>query len=204
MSVNLQKGEKVSLTKNNPTLSNVIVGLGWDPVSQNNRGFLKTLLGQKEAEIDCDASVFLCDEQGRITQKSDIIYFGNLEHASKSVRHMGDNLTGSGQGDDEQIFIKLTDIPASCSSIVFLVNIYQCIQRKQHFGMITNAFIRLVNADTNQEICRYNLTEDYNGKTAMIMGELHRQNNDWDFQAMGQGTNDTSIADLAKRYSFQA
>lgn len=202
MSISLQKGQKVDLTKSNPGLSKLMVGLGWDPVSQDNKsGFFKKLFNVPQAEIDCDASVLLCDDTGRIPNKNDIIYFGNLLHSSQAVKHMGDNLTGGGDGDDEQIFVDLSKIPSTYSKIVFVVNIYQCVQRHQHFGMIQNAFIRLVNMDTKQEICRYNLSEDYSNQTAMIMGEIYRHDGEWKFNAIGTGTTDTSLTELVQRYS---
>ena len=130
----------------------------------------------------------------------DVVYFGNLTHSSNSVRHMGDNLTGAGEGDDEQILIDLKSVPAKYDRIVFAVNIYQAYDRHQHFGMIQNAFIRLVDGRNNNEMCIYNLTEDYSGMTAMIFGEVYRYHGEWKFNAIGQGTNDGSIGDFAKRY----
>lgn len=194
MSVNLQKGQKVSLSKDNPGLSRVVVGLGWDEVRQRG-GFFSP----KPQDIDCDASAILL-KGGRFTDKADVVYFGNLTHKSRSVLHMGDNLTGAGDGDDEQIVVDLAHVPAEYDRIVIVVNIYAAVQRRQHFGMIQNAFIRLVNAANNCELCRYNLTESYPGLTAMIFGEIYRYNGEWKFNAIGQGTNDPSIGDLVRRY----
>ena len=195
MSVSLQKGQKVSLSKENAGLSTVLVGLGWDEVEQK-RGFF----GRKEqADIDCDASAILLRD-GKLCGNGDLVYFGNLVHKSGTVRHMGDNLTGAGDGDDEQILMDLSKIPQEYDRIVVVVNIYAANQRRQHFGMIRNAFIRLVDGRTNQEMCKYNLTEDYSGMTAMIFGEIYRYNGEWKFSAVGQGTNDTSLGDLCKRY----
>ena len=132
--------------------------------------------------------------------KADIIYFGNLRHKSGTVQHMGDNLTGAGDGDDEQIVIDLANLPAEYDRIVLVVNIYQAVQRQQHFGLIENAFIRIVDAKTNQEMCKYNLTEDYSGMTAMIFGEIYRHNGEWKFNAIGQGTNDPGLGELVNRY----
>ena len=132
--------------------------------------------------------------------KMDIIYFGNLQHPTGTVQHMGDNLTGAGEGDDEQIVVDLARIPAQYDRIVLVVNIYQAVQRRQHFGLIENAFIRLVDARNNNEMCRYNLSEDYSGMTAMIFGEVYRHNGEWKFNAIGQGTNDPGIGELIKRY----
>lgn len=194
MSISLQKGQKVNLSKDNAGLSKVIVGLGWDEVKQS-KGFFS----RKAQAIDCDASAILL-KSGTLCSKEDIIYFGNLVNRSKTVQHMGDNLTGAGEGDDEQIMIDLVNIPAEYDKIVIVVNIYQAVTRKQHFGMIQNAFIRLVDMRNNNEMCKYNLTEDYSGMTAMIFGEIYRYNSEWKFNAIGQGTNDTSIGELVRRY----
>lgn len=195
MSVNLQKGQKVELKKDNGgTLRRVMIGLGWDEVEQKRRFF-----GTKPQDIDCDASAILC-QGGRLIDASDVVYFGNLTHKSQSVRHMGDNLTGAGDGDDEQIMVDLVSLPASYDKLVFVVNIYQARERRQHFGLIRNAFIRICDAETNKELCKYNLSENYNGMTAMIFGELYRYNGAWKFNAIGQATQDNSVGDLAKRF----
>lgn len=195
MSISLQKGQKVSLTKESKGLSNVLVGLGWDAVEQKSG-----LFGLfKSADIDCDATAILL-KNGKFADKSDVVYFGNLVHKSGTVRHMGDNLTGEGEGDDEQILIELSKVPQEYDKIVIVVNIYSAVQRKQHFGMIKNAFIRIVDGGTNKEMCKYDLTENYSGMTAMIFGEIYRHNGEWKFGAIGQGTKDTSISDLCRRY----
>ena len=196
MSISLQKGQKVSLSKDNSGLSKIIVGLGWDEVKQSKGLFG---FGSGGASIDCDASALLLVD-GKLRSKHDLIFFNNLTHASGSVAHMGDNLTGAGEGDDEQIVIDLNSVPAEYDKIVMVVNIYMAKQRKQHFGLIQNAFIRLVDARNNKEICRYNLTEDYSGLTSMIFGEVYRHNGEWKFNAVGQGTPDYGISQLAQRY----
>lgn len=193
MSVSLKKGQKVSLTKENAGLSKIIVGLGWDEAQRK-----KGLFSAPKA-IDCDASALML-QNGKLIKQKDVVYFGNLRHESKSVQHMGDNLTGAGEGDDEQIIIDLKNVPSEYDKIVFVVNIYQAIPRKQHFGMIRNAFIRLVDAEKNTEICRYDLTEDYSGMMAMIFGEVYRYNEEWKFNAIGQGTNDPGLKELENRY----
>lgn len=195
MSISLQKGQKVSLTKENAGLSNVLIGLGWDEAKRSRGGFF----APKPQAIDCDASALLL-KGGKLYDKSDIIYFGNLQHKTGAVWHMGDNLTGAGEGDDEQIVVDLSRLPAEYDRIVIVVNIYQALQRKQHFGMIENAFIRLVDGKTNREMCKYNLTENYSGMTAMIFGEVYKHNGEWKFNAIGQGTNDPGIGQLAQRY----
>ncbi len=194
MSVKLQKGQKVSLSKERPGLSTVLVGLGWDEVKRP-RG----LFAPKAQDIDCDAFAVLL-QNGRLLDKSDIVYFGNLSHKSGAIRHMGDNLTGAGEGDDEQILIELDKLPVSYDRIVIGVNIYQANQRRQHFGLIQNAFIRLVDGRNNSEMCRYNLSESYDNMTAMLFGEIYRYNREWKFNAVGQGTTDNSIGEFAKRY----
>lgn len=196
MSVNLQKGQKVELRKSNGgSLQRVMIGLGWD-AAQRKRG----LFAPKPQDIDCDSSVFAC-QNGRLVDITDIVYFGNLTHKSGAIRHMGDNLTGGGEGDDEQVFVNLVSLPAEYDKIIFVVNIYQAQERKQHFGMIQNAFIRICDAENNnQELCKYNLSENYDGMTAMVFGEIYRYKNAWKFNAIGQATRDNSVSDLAKRF----
>ena len=198
MSVNLQKGQKVSLSKENPGLSKITVGLGWDEAQPQRGGFLGGLFNTVQ-DIDCDASAIML-QNGRFVNKGDVVYFGNLVHSSRAVQHMGDNLTGAGAGDDEQINIDLQKVPPQYDRIVIVVNIYAAYQRKQHFGMIRNAFIRVVNAANGMELLKYNLTENYSGQTAMIFGEIYRHNGEWKFTALGQGSNDDSIEEFADRY----
>ena len=207
MSVSLQKGQKVNLSKDNAGLAKVIVGLGWDeakPSGGGGGGFFATLFGGGAATthqaIDCDASAIML-KNGKFVDRTDLVYFGNLKHKSGTVNHMGDNLTGEGEGDDEQIVIDLSRVPAEYDKIVIVVNIYQAVQRKQHFGMIENAFIRLVDARNNKEMCKYNLTENYSGMNAMIFGEIYRHNGEWKFNAMGNGTTDPGIGELCRRFS---
>lgn len=195
MSVSLQKGQKVSLTKENAGLASVLVGLGWDEVAQQKKG----LFASKPKPIDCDASAILL-KNGKFCDKADLVYFGNLKHKSGVIQHLGDNLTGAGAGDDEQIIVDLSRVPAEYDRIVVVVNIYDAVKRGQHFGMIQNAFIRLVDGKTNVEMCKYNLTENYDGYTAMIFGEIYRHNGEWKFNAMGQPTNDPGLGELAGRF----
>jgi stress response protein SCP2 len=194
MSISLQKGQKVNLSKEKAGLSTVMVGLGWDEV-ERKRGFF----APKPQPIDCDASAILL-KNGKLAGKQDLIYYGNLSHKSGTVQHMGDNLTGAGEGDDEQIVVNLAKMPSEYDRIVIVVNIYQAYQRRQHFGLIKNAFIRLVDARNNQEICKYNLTDDYSDMTAMIFGEIYRKDGEWKFNAIGQGTKDPGLGELANRY----
>ena len=201
MGVNLQKGQKVNLKKSDgQALSRIRIGLGWDPVKQEKKGGLfGSIFGGSAPDIDCDASVIVC-KGGRLSGKKDVVYFGNLKHPSGAIVHTGDNLTGEGDGDDEQILVDLTAVPQDYDKLVFVVNIYDCESRKQDFGMIANAFIRICDERTGEEFCRYNLSESYAGMTAMIFGEIYRHNGEWKFNAIGQGTTDTGLNALAKRY----
>ena len=194
MAVSLQKGQKISLSKESAGLSKVIVGLGWDEVNVK-RGFF----APKPQAIDCDASAIVLTN-GKLMYKEDLIYFGNLRHPSGSIVHMGDNLTGAGDGDDEQIVIDLNSVPQDIDKVVFVVNIYDAYKRKQNFSMMQNCFIRIFDARGNKEICRYNLSDNYDGMTAMIFGEVYRHNGEWKFNAIGQGTADGNLGELAKRY----
>ena len=201
MSINLSKGQKISLTKDNPGLSKIMVGLGWDEANagKSSGGLFGGLFSAPKQDIDCDASAILL-QNGSFVNKDDLVYFGNLKHKTGAVRHMGDNLTGAGAGDDEQIMIDLQALPQQYDRIIIVVNIYAAYNRKQDFGMIDNAFVRVVDAATNREILKYDLSENYPGMTAMVFGEVYRHNGEWKFSAIGQGTRDGSISELVKRY----
>ena len=192
MSINLKKGQKIDLTKADAGLRSVMVGLGWDEAPQRG-GFFGL---NKPKPIDCDASVILCGADGKVVDRNDIkkscVYFGNLRHESGAIVHQGDNLTGAGEGDDEQIMVDLSRIPANIDRLVFVVNIYDAQAKGQHFGMIRNAFIRLVDRAKGTEICRFNLSEDYNGMTGLVVGEIYRRNGEWKFNAIGQPVRDAS------------
>lgn len=195
LSVNLQKGQKVDLTKGNAGLKALVVGLGWDEAPR------KFSLFSRREDIDCDASAILINAQsGKLNGPIDVVYYGNLTHRTGALRHCGDNLTGEGDGDDEQIIVELNKVPADYSKIVFVVTIYKARERNQQFGMIRNAFIRIVDADTGRELCKYNLSENYEGKTAMIFGEVYRYNGEWKFGAIGEPTTDDGIAEMAARF----
>lgn len=204
LAISLKKGQRVDLTKGNPGLSKIMVGLGWDPVdSRGGKGFFGALFGggNPAPNVDCDASVLLLSDNEKLTNQKDVIYFGNLTSADGSVQHSGDNLTGVGEGDDEQIFIELTRVPANIHKIVFVVNIYDCVRRKQHFGMIKNAYIRIVNPSTREDLIRYNLSDDYSGKTSLIVGEIYRHGSDWKFAAIGNGTSAAGLNELVRSYT---
>ena len=196
MSVSLKKGQKVSLTKEREGLTKVIAGLGSDEVNQK-KGFFS--FGAKKQDIDCDASAIML-KNGKLRDSKDVIYFNHLRHKSGAVTHMGDNLTGAGDGDDEQIVINLKEVPEEYDKIVLVVNIYKAKEREQHFGMIKNAFIRIVDASNNTEICKYDLSDDYNNMTSVIFGEVYKHDGEWKFNAIGQGTADNGLTALSKRF----
>ena len=176
MPVNLTKGQKVSLTKGNPGLTKVIVGLGWD-VNQYDTG----------GDVDLDTSAFMLTDAGKVSCQEDFIFYGNLSHPSGSVIHQGDNLTGVGDGDDEQIRINLSLIPENITKIAFAVTICDAEARRQNFGQINNAFIRIYDEANGQEILRYDLGEDFSIETAAIFGELYKHGGEWKFNAIGSG-----------------
>lgn len=201
MAISLQKGQRIDLTKGNAGLSKIMVGLGWDPVkSKRSGGLLGSLFGGGQPNIDCDASVLML-ENDKFRNQKDLIYFGNLKSQCQSIQHTGDNLTGEGDGDDEQILVDLQKIPQNINKLVFVVNIYQAKSRHQDFGMIENAFIRVVNNANKQELLHFNLTEDYSGKTSLIAAEIYRNENEWKFAAIGDGTTDPGIKEIVQRYT---
>ncbi len=205
MSVSLQKGQKVDLTKGNAGLRRVMVGLGWDEAKPDKKGIFSEMFSSRSQAvetIDCDAMAFLLDSTGKIANKKNVVFFNNLRHESGCVTHLGDNLTGEGKGDDEQIMIDLSNLPAHYQRIVIIVSIYQATQKNQQFGMIENAFIRIVDADKGNELCIYNLSENYGGAVAMVFGELYRRNGEWKFNAIGQPLNVWSVSELTQRYGL--
>ena len=200
MAIFLKKGQKIDLRKDNgDSLKSITVGLGWDVIEQPKKGGFLSIFAPKAPDVDCDASVIVC-QNGKFCTTSDLVYFGHLNHQSGAIRHMGDNLTGAGDGDDEQIRVQLSKVPEMYDKLIFVVNIYAAVSRKQHFGMVQNAFIRVVDNDTNQEMCRFNLSENYDNMTAMIFGEVYHQDGKWKFNAIGQGTTDSSLESLANRF----
>jgi len=192
MSVSLSKGQKVSLTKDNPGLKNIMAGLGWD-VNAFDSG----------SAFDLDASVFMCGADGKCPSEKEFIFYGNLEHPSGSVKHMGDNLTGEGSGDDEQIKIDLSQIPANIEKIAFTVTIYEADKRNQNFGQVSNAYIRIVDEATGTELIKYDLDEDFSIETDMVVGELYKNNGEWKFNAIGSGFQG-GLAALCGHYGVDA
>ncbi len=187
VSVSLTKGGNVSLTKEAPGLTNVVVGLGWD---------VRTTTG---AEFDLDASAIVAGADGKVLSDKHFIFFNNLKSPDGSIEHLGDNLTGEGEGDDEQVNVNLASVPQEIDKIVFPVSIYEGDQRGQSFGQVRNAFIRVVNQADNRELARYDLSEDASTETAMIFGELYRHGGEWKFRAIGQGYA-SGLAGIAKDY----
>lgn len=175
MPVSLSKGGNVSLTKEAPGLSAITVGLGWDARATDGAAF------------DLDASVFLVGESGKVGSDADFVFYNNPNGAGGSVKHLGDNRTGAGEGDDEQVQVTLGEVPESVKRMVFAVTIHEADTRRQSFGQVSNAFIRVVNAADNTEIARYDLSEDASTETAMIFGEVYRSGTEWKFKAVGQG-----------------
>ena len=176
MAISLQKGQKVDLTKGNPSLSKVVVGLGWD-TNKYSGGH----------DFDLDAAAFLLGENGKVLADSDFVFYNNLKHASESVLHQGDNLTGDGEGDDEQIKVDLAKVPANIHKIAFTVTIHDAVPRNQNFGQVSNAFIRLFKEETEEELIRFDLGEDFSVETAVVVGELYRTGAEWKFNAIGSG-----------------
>lgn len=191
MPVSLQKGQKVSLTKGNPGLQRVVVGLGWD-INQFDTG----------GDFDLDAAAFLLTDAGKVSSSDDFVFYGNLNHPSGSVQHMGDNLTGAGDGDDEQIKIDLSKVPSNISKIAFTVTIYEAESRRQNFGQVNNAFIRIYNEDNGEELLRYDLGEDFSIETAAVFGELYKNSGEWKFNAIGSGYQG-GLAALCNNYGVE-
>ncbi len=199
MSISLVKGQKIDLTKGASGLTEIMVGLGWDPAEKKSGGLLGSLFGKQE--IDCDASVFMLNANNKIETKGDLVYYGQLRAKDNSVIHQGDNITGDGEGDDEKILVHLNKVPDRIKKLVFVVNIYDCAKRKQDFGMIKNAFIRVVDANQDKELLKYNLSENYAGKTSIVVGEIYKDSsNEWKFGAVGTGTNDVSLSEMSRMY----
>lgn len=187
MAITLTKGGNVSLSKEDPGIEEVTVGLGWDVRSTDGQDF------------DLDASCFMLGADGKVRSDSDFIFYNNLKSADGSVEHTGDNRTGAGEGDDETININLFKVPADVSKLVIAVTIHEADKRKQNFGQVSNAFIRVVNKKTGVEVARFDLSEDASTNTAMIFGELYRHGDEWKFRAVSQGYNG-GLGPLAKNF----
>ncbi|WP_294089011.1 TerD family protein [uncultured Actinobacillus sp.] len=175
MAISLAKGQNVSLSKTDPSLKNVLVGLGWDARSTDGQDF------------DLDASIFMAAENGKVPSDSYFIFYNQTRSPCGGVEHTGDNLTGNGDGDDESVLVKLDQVQSNIKSLFITVTIHEAEARRQNFGQVSNAFVRLVNNDTNEEVVRFDLSEDYSTETAMVFGEIYRHNGEWKFRAIGQG-----------------
>lgn len=191
MAISLSKGQKVDLTKTNPGLTKVIVGLGWD-VNKYDGG----------VDFDLDTSVFLLGESGKVASDSDFIFYNNTTGGNGSVVHTGDNRTGAGDGDDEAVNVDLSAVPSEVKRITFTITIHDGEARRQNFGQVSNSYVRIVNAGSNEEIIRYDLGEDFSIETAIVVGELYRHNNDWKFSAIGSGYQG-GLAALATDFGLQ-
>ncbi|WP_110927035.1 TerD family protein [Bacillus massiliglaciei] len=176
MAISLSKGQKVDLTKGNPGLQHLTVGLGWDTNKYDGGN-----------DFDLDSSVFLLNAQGKVNSEKDFVFFNNLQGGNGSVVHTGDNLTGAGDGDDEKIKIDLKAVPADIEKIAFTITIHDAEARSQNFGQVSNAFVRIVSDDSNEELIRYDLGEDFSIETAIVVAELYRHNGEWKFNAIGSG-----------------
>ena len=175
MSVSLSKGGNVSLSKEAPGLSKILVGLGWDARATDG------------TEFDLDGSVYLVNADGKVRSDADFVFYNNLKSADGSVEHTGDNRTGEGEGDDEAVKVNLSAIPVDVERLAVAVTIHDATNRSQSFGQVDNAFIRVVNDDNSSEIARYDLSEDASVETAMVFGEIYRHGDEWKFRAVGQG-----------------
>ncbi|WP_080845714.1 TerD family protein [Cytobacillus gottheilii] len=191
MAVSLSKGQKVDLTKNNPGLSKVIVGLGWD-VNKYDGGH----------DFDLDSSVFLLADNGKVASDSDFVFYNNTTGGNGSVIHTGDNRTGEGDGDDEQVKVDLSAVPQNVSKISFTITIHDGESRNQNFGQVSNSYVRIVSEDLGEELIRYDLGEDFSIETAVVVGELYRHNGEWKFSANGSGYQG-GLAALAKDFGLQ-
>ena len=192
MPISLKKGQKVSLTKGNPGLKNVVVGLGWDTNAYDTG-----------SDFDLDAAAFCLTDSGKVSSQNDFVFFGNLNHQSGAVSHLGDNLTGAGDGDDEQIKIDLSKIPGEITKIAFTVTIYEAEARRQNFGQVSNAFVRIFDENTGEELLRYDLGEDFSIETAVVFGELYKNADEWKFNAIGSGYQG-GLAALCNMYGIDA
>ncbi len=186
MSVKLTKGQGVILKKDAPNLKRILVGLGWDPVKS---------LFRRESAIDIDSSVICIDKDGK---KEDVIYYGNLIHRSHSIEHYGDNLTGDGDGDDEQIEIRLDEVPERIEKLAIIINIFEAHSRNQDFGKVRNCFVHVDDMDTGKELIRYDIDGNFDGKTGIFVADVYRYNGEWKFKAIGEGVNVKKISDMVR------
>lgn len=202
MAISLTKGQKIDLNKKDGSqLTSILVGLGWQEVKAG--GGLMGLFKQK-VDVDIDASVIMLNANGKLPSKEEVIFFNHKDHSTGCIHHCGDNLVGGKMGgmeDSEQIQVDLTRVPAGIERILFVVNIYDCVARKQHFGMVENAYIRIIDKGANETIASFNLTEDYSGKTSLVVGEIYRHSGAWKFNAVGQPGYAPGISQMVQEYT---
>lgn len=190
MAITLKKGQKIDLTKGNPGLKNIKLGLGWDTNAYDS-GY----------DYDLDVSVFMVGKSGRVERDEDFIFYNNLKHVSESVEHLGDNRTGEGDGDDEEILVSLPIIPKHIERIAVTVTIYEAAERRQNFGQVSNSYVRVINSDDDQEVLRYDLGEEFSIETAITVCEIYRHNGEWKFSAVGAGF-EGGLEALCKNYGL--
>lgn len=191
MTINLSKGQRIDLTKTNPGLKKAIIGLGWD-TNKYSGGY----------DFDLDASAFLVGADGKVINEKDFVFYNNLQGVNGSVIHTGDNRTGEGDGDDEQLVIIFDKVPEHVHKVAITVTIHDALQRAQNFGQVSNAFVRLVNEETNEEVLRYDLAEEFSTETAIVVCEIYRHGTEWKFSAVGSGFQG-GLAALCANYGLQ-
>ena len=198
MAINLRKGQQISLDQEAPNLTRFMFSVGWERL-EGYGGLLG--LFKLQAHVDLDVSVLCLNPNDKLTSKSDVVYFGNLQHNSSAIIHLGDDYSAKEDGDDEDILVNLSKIPDTISKLIFVVNIYDCIRRKQNFGRVKNTFMRLVDLESNQEIAYYSLSEcECQGKTGIILAEVYRHNSEWKMAAIGEGINVKNIQGIVNKY----
>ncbi|MGL4914118.1 MAG: TerD family protein [Romboutsia sp.] len=190
MGIVLKKGQKIDLTKGNPGLSKILLGLGWDINSFDNGN-----------DFDLDVSIFMVGKSGKVERDEDFIFYNNLKHVSESVEHLGDNRTGAGDGDDEQILVDLKNVPSHIEKIAVTTTIYEALERRQNFGQVSNSYVRVVNNENEIELLKYDLGEDFSTETALVVCEIYRHNGEWKFSAVGSGY-DGGLESLCKNYGL--
>ncbi len=188
MAIKLIKGQGINLRKEAPNLKRVLIGLGWDPIKSSGFSFFKSNIN-----MDIDASIICINEEGRYDS---IVYYRNLKHRSGAIKHYGDNLTGEGDGDDEQIEIDLDKIPKHIQRLAVIINIYKAYNRNQDFGKVRNCFVHATDLDTNKELVSYDITDNYDGKTGIFVADIYRYNGEWKFKAIGQGVKVADIQEM--------
>ena len=176
MGIMLKKGQKIDLTKGNKSLKKILVGLGWD-TNKYDGGY----------DFDLDAAAFCCGDDDKVHEDLDFIFYNNLKHETGAIEHLGDNLTGEGEGDDEQILVDLSLIPSRITRINFTVTIHEADERGQNFGLVSNAYVRVLNQENDEELLRYDLGEDFSVETAIVVAQLYKHNGEWKFNAIGSG-----------------